>query len=264
MTKKTSDHADEPNLADIKPGPVQVMPLEPWQEPKPEEGQAPERKIKGTDDQRRLKTALAAAQGEILAARKSRDNQFKGKYADLAEIANACRAALSRHQIAWTQIPIITESEIVLETTLEHGPSGQYIIGQWPIDPGLRRDQQKLGAAVTYARRFSLAAMVGVVSEDDDTDDDGESIPVREAAPGDNQAPAPKSRATREAEEWGGWAIGKIPQLDDPGAVSAWREKYGPSIVNLEKAAPDLHAKLIQAIADRLEELTPPAVVEDP
>lgn len=115
-----------------------------------------------------LAKALAKAQGEIKGAKKSSDNPFfKSKYADLSEVWEACRDALSKNDVAVTQIPTVTsEGVFVLETMLLHS-SGQWIRGVYPITP-TKNDPQGVGSAITYARRYALAAMVGVAQEDDD------------------------------------------------------------------------------------------------
>jgi hypothetical protein len=114
-----------------------------------------------------LAKALAAAQGEILAAPKTSLNpHFRSKYSDLAEVWNACRDALSKHKIAVMQVPQFEGETAWLETVLAH-ESGETITGRFPLRP-TKFDMQGLGSAISYARRYSLSAMVGVISELDD------------------------------------------------------------------------------------------------
>lgn len=114
-----------------------------------------------------LAKALSAAQGELSTASKSSVNpHFKSKFADLTEVWEACRAALSKHKIAVIQCPQQDASGEYLETILAH-ESGEYMSSRMPLK-NAKGDMQGFGSALTYARRYSLAAMVGVTSEDDD------------------------------------------------------------------------------------------------
>ena len=115
-----------------------------------------------------LAGALAKAQGSIKAAAKAKDNPFfKSKYADLPAIWEACRASLSENGIAVIQSPLQHENgEMYLETTMAHS-SGQWMKSVYPIRP-TKNDPQGVASAITYARRYSLSAMVGVVADEDD------------------------------------------------------------------------------------------------
>lgn len=117
----------------------------------------------------KLVGALAKAQGEMGAAKKDSENPFfKSRYADLAAIREACREPLAKHGLAVVQtfIPPQNGMPMVLVTTLAH-ESGEWIESRWPVVP-VKDDPQGLGSASTYARRYSLQAIVGVPAEDDD------------------------------------------------------------------------------------------------
>ena len=138
-----------------------------------------------------LAGALAKAQGSIKAAAKAKDNPFfKSKYADLPAIWEACRASLSENGIAVIQSPLQHENgEMYLETTMAHS-SGQWMKSVYPIRP-TKNDPQGVASAITYARRYSLSAMVGVVA---DEDDDGNAASQPTAANG----PAPAQVNTQK------------------------------------------------------------------
>lgn len=111
--------------------------------------------------------ALSAAQAEIENATKNAENpHFKSGYADLSAIWDACRAPLTKNGLSVTQTVHREGANIVLHTTLMH-ISGECIRGEMPLLM-TRNDMQGLGSALTYARRYSLAAMVGIAQEDDD------------------------------------------------------------------------------------------------
>lgn len=115
-----------------------------------------------------LMGALSKAQGAMDAASKDKTNPFfKSKYADMASVVAACRSALSENGLAVVQtIKKNADATMSLMTTLGHS-SGQWIQSEMPI--ALKKDDpQSMGSALTYYRRYSLSAIVGVVTEEDD------------------------------------------------------------------------------------------------
>lgn len=115
-----------------------------------------------------LAAALAKAQGQMEAAIKDASNpHFKSRYATLAAVWIAIRKALSENQLAVVQCEReSSKDEVILDTILLHS-SGQWIsgTGSYPVS---RQDAQGRGSALTYARRYSLMAMVGIAPDDDD------------------------------------------------------------------------------------------------
>ena len=114
-----------------------------------------------------LTTALAKAQGAIEPALKDAENPHYGsRFADLASVWEVCRGPLTDNGLSVVQSPETTDAGVMLRTTLFHG-SGQWLGSCLPLlyDP---RSMQSLGSAITYARRYALSAMVGIVSEIDD------------------------------------------------------------------------------------------------
>ena len=121
-----------------------------------------------------LFAALAKAQGEMEAAKKDSSNPFyKSSYADLESVIEASRPSLCKNGLAVLQRTIVTsEGKIELYTRLGHS-SGQWIESSAPLNP-VKPDQQSLGSAITYMKRYTYCAMIGVVMTEDETDDDGE------------------------------------------------------------------------------------------
>lgn len=120
-----------------------------------------------------LATALSKAQGEMQAAIKDKINPFfKSSYADLGSVWDAARPVLSKYGLCVMQTTEILSdrNQIVMVTTLAH-TSGQWVKSYLPLNPS-KNDSQGVGAAITYLRRYSLSAIVGVVCDDDD---DGET-----------------------------------------------------------------------------------------
>lgn len=139
-----------------------------------------------------LASALAKAQGKISNAAKSSKNPFfKSNYADLASIWNACRAALSENGLAVAQTLDNDDKGMVLTTTLMHA-SGQWVSSRIAVNP-LKSDPQGMGSAITYMRRYSLAALVGVAADDDDDGNSatGHGEPQKQITP-QKQSPTPE------------------------------------------------------------------------
>lgn len=116
-----------------------------------------------------LYTAFIAAQREIKTALKdSKNPHYKSTYADLESVWDACRDALHNHNLGIMQLTDLDPSGVpVLITRIVH-ESGQHVEGRYPLlckDPS---NPQATLAALTYARRGSLAAACGVVQSDDD------------------------------------------------------------------------------------------------
>lgn len=130
-----------------------------------------------------LAAALAIAQGEITGALKDSANPFyKSRYADLASVWDACRASLSKNGLAVIQTASTSEAgAAVITTTLAH-KSGQWIRGTLAMMP-VKSDPQGMGSALTYARRYALAAMVGVAQVDDDANNASGKVAHTKADP---------------------------------------------------------------------------------
>ena len=138
-----------------------------------------------------LATALAEAQGELENATKNSQNpHLKNKYADLAEILNTVRPVLSRHGLAVSQHPAFAENMVQVETILLH-KSGEWLASTITA-PVQKADPQGVGSAVTYCRRYSLAAIVGLSQEDDDGHAASKGKPTAQPATRPQQSPQPE------------------------------------------------------------------------
>ncbi len=119
-----------------------------------------------------LAKALAAAQASINAAKRDKTNpHFRNQYATLQSVWDAAREVLAPNGLSIVQTFEATDGHrLDLTTTLLH-TSGQWIAGTISMTPS-KADPQGAGSAATYARRYSLAAILGIVA---DEDDDGEA-----------------------------------------------------------------------------------------
>lgn len=116
-----------------------------------------------------LAAALSKAQADITGALKDSNNPFfKSKYADLASCWDACRKQLAANNLAVIQTTEWNPNGIMLMTTLVH-ESGQWIRGELPIR-AKDDSPQAQGSGITYARRYALAAIVGLAQIDDDAE----------------------------------------------------------------------------------------------
>lgn len=117
----------------------------------------------------KLAEALAKVQGVIEGAKKDSENPFfRSKYADLGAVWDACREQLAVNGLSVAQTNSPSENGVTVDTTLLHN-SGEWISGSLFI-PVSKADAQAYGSAMTYARRYALAAMIGIYQEDDDAE----------------------------------------------------------------------------------------------
>ena len=115
-----------------------------------------------------IAAAIAKAQSQIAGATKDKTNpHYRSKYADLASVWEACRGALTQNGLGVVQMTRFSEKdEVIVVTRLLHS-SGQWLQGELNL-PVSKADAQGFGSALSYARRYALAAAVGVAPEDDD------------------------------------------------------------------------------------------------
>lgn len=121
-----------------------------------------------SDNINELAAAMAKAQGVIEGAAKDKTNpHFRSKYADLGNVWDACRKALTENGLSVIQTPHTDEAGNLHVVTMLTHSSGQWIRDTFTLPP-TKADPQGYGSALTYMRRYALAAMVGVAPEDDD------------------------------------------------------------------------------------------------
>ncbi len=136
-----------------------------------------------SDEINELAGALTKAQCKLEGAKMDGENPFfKAKYATLASVWDACRKPLTDNGLSVVQTCSVGEGEgLILNTTLLH-TSGQWIGGELAVKP-TKNDPQGIGSAITYARRYGLAAIVGICPEDDDAESATEHKPATKKPP---------------------------------------------------------------------------------
>lgn len=135
-----------------------------------------------TDDLKELFASLAKAQSEMRVAGMSSENPyFKSRYADLSELVRASRPALTKYGLSVIhQILPNDDGQMILHCILAHA-SGQYISTRMRILPG-KNDIQSLGSYISYLKRYSYAAITGVITSDEDDDGERAMVDSRETA----------------------------------------------------------------------------------
>jgi hypothetical protein len=118
-----------------------------------------------------LAGAMLKVQGDLSPAIKDASNPFaKSRYATLNSVVSASRDALLKHGVWMVQYPVPVETgSLGLMTRLIHATSGQWQAA-YMVMPLSKVDPQGYGSALTYARRYSLASLVGLITEDDDAE----------------------------------------------------------------------------------------------
>jgi hypothetical protein len=158
-----------------------------------------------------LATALSAAQRAMEGASKDSVNpSFHNKYADLSSIWAAIREPLGANGLSVIQMPSAEGARVTVTTLLAHS-SGQWISSDLSLT--VKDDSpQAIGIGITYARRYSLAAVGGVAPEDTDGEgaqpraEDSRAQPkpkvqVRTAAPQESTGDL-KASITTAAQGW--------------------------------------------------------------
>lgn len=142
-----------------------------------------------------LFAAISNAQAEFSTVAKNATNpHFKSKFAPLDTIIEMIRPILPKHGLAVMQFTDIADAGIVVETVITHS-SGQYISGALAM-PVVKQDPQGYGSALTYGRRYALAAALGIVS-DEDVDGNGSA----EKPKGGEQQPQPQKQQPRNGKQ---------------------------------------------------------------
>jgi hypothetical protein len=134
----------------------------------------------------KIAKALAAAQLEMSNPAFDKQNpHFKSKFASLAAVRNAVIPVLAKHGIAVTQGISTSGNGVACYTVLWHESGGSMHFGPL-VMPATKPDAQGFGSAATYARRYALMAVAGVVGDEDDDANEaiGKPAPATALKPG--------------------------------------------------------------------------------
>jgi hypothetical protein len=198
-----------------------------------------------------IAAALAKAQSELTNPEKSltatirspfpREGDRTFRYASLSSGLDIVRKALGKHEIATVQTTAIDEAGLIRLTTVLAHSSGEWVSSNWPVCPiSETAVPHRMGAALTYARRYALFTLVGIAGEDDlDAPDLG-------AAPkaGADRPPGP------DGQKSNGHAF--AAGLSEPGGA---RRKTPPARPAKPILAPDQSAVLRDRLVAELDAL---------
>jgi hypothetical protein len=225
-----------------------------------------------------IAAALAKAQAELTNPEKSlvgtisspfREGDRTFRYASLSSGLDIVRKNLGRHEIATVQTTKIdNEAGLIRLTTVLAHSSGEWLSSDWPVCPiADTAAPQRIGAALTYARRYALFTLVGIAGEDDlDAPDLLSLIGVEIGAPGIRRGKIKGSQSNlrpfKPALEADASAmvrdrlVGEIARLDAVDAAIAWA---GENVGAKNTLAGEDAAVVDAAFRERMQLLQPEA-----
>ncbi len=202
-----------------------------------------------------LGAALARAQTEIANPEKSltanivspfpREGMRTFRYAPLSAGLDLVRKCLGKHEIATVQTTAIDrESGLIrLTTTLVHA-SGEWVSSDWPVCPiGETAAPHRLGAALTYARRYALFTLVGIAGEDD--------VDAPDLSAAGRSAELPNESSKSEPDRLHHSVVATTPKGQQP-PVKRAREETRPAALPPD-ASEDLQGQLIAELSELRE-----------
>jgi len=158
-----------------------------------------------------IAAALVQFQSEVKNPEKKGVNpHFKSKYAELDDIITTIRPTLEKHGLAFIQNPVHKEGQVGVYTILIH-KSGEFIQFDPVMIPLQKVTPHQVGAALTYAKRYSLGAALGLATEEDK---DGNELSTKESIKQTiKQAVQKKQEKAKETEGRRKLGIEKIKEL---------------------------------------------------
>jgi hypothetical protein len=173
---------------------------------------------------------------------------FRNRYISLDSLMEQVLPQLNECGLVLLQIPTSEDGEPALTTTVIHAESGEWVSGTMRLILS-KSDSQAVGSAITYARRYALMSMLGLVADDDD----------------DGQKSSQESREKREARQQLEGVLNELKEVDqDPGhggghyfqvAQNAAVRDYGVKLDDLE---PDKTRELAAKFGEHLAKLKNP------
>lgn len=116
----------------------------------------------------KVDSALLKVQMELQPVTKNKENPyFKSKYADFSSMIEQVRPLLNKHGISLSQWPVHSSTDDNVHLVTRLACEGEWILCECS-SPALKRDPQAVGSVISYLKRYSLEAAVGVATEDDD------------------------------------------------------------------------------------------------
>jgi len=203
-----------------------------------------------------LGVALSKFQGEVNNVSKDKSG-YGYKYADLAQILDVVRPLLSKHGLSVVQMPGKSESGVTVSTMILHS-SGQWLQSetQLPMDTAAKMSAaQAAGSVITYARRYALAAALGIAQEDDDAakPESGYAVANKVVAASKKAAPVSQPEVSMTVDEKPNWkkfcssAKAKFETFGTGGQLRAWAEENDDHLQTLAVQDNALYQDLLGA-----------------
>lgn len=197
-----------------------------------------------------LIAALCKAQAAFAPAIKDAANPFfKSKYADLGAVWEACKKPLAENDLFISQQPQLLEGVDVLRTRVYHS-SGGFIESNMKVVVTKTGDPQAFGSAMTYTRRYSLAAILGIVTDDDDA----EGAMARQTQNAKPQAQKPATVALPAVSCTAEQKDQIIKLLTHPMVTQDYKKKVLEGIGNVTKPDADTWIKSMKAKQEKWEQ----------
>jgi hypothetical protein len=195
-----------------------------------------------------LASAMALAFAEIEGATKGAINpHFGKKYADLGAVLAAIKPALIGHGLFFTQRSQPSNDGVIVETVLHHSSGEEMNLGSLYV-PADKRDAQKFGSALSYARRYALMTAFGVPAEDDDGNAASASTQAKTANGNSHKANMAEARDApfplgpcknkTELKDKGRALWADVMACEDKSTLDALLISHGPLIDQLKAGLP--------------------------
>lgn len=197
--------------------------------------------MRSSDKITTIAPALVKAINAIEGVKKASTNpHFKSKYANLEGVIEAAHDALVANGLAVMQGPGPLDGNALTLTTRIIHESGEWIETDFSL-PMAKADPQAAGSALTYARRYSLMAMLNIPAIDDDGEDASRPAP----------RPSPSKQEETHGPDW--------PNLVNPATITSNAAKKDQALVD---ASREVKSKLdfaptVQALEALIKEVTP-------
>jgi len=151
---------------------------------------------------------------------------FKSKYATLHSVWEECRPLLSKAGLAVTQTLESNNGTVSVVTTLYH-TSGQWIKGKLGMTPA-KNDPQAIGQIITYFRRYSLGAMLGIVTEEDTDAEIGQHKQDKPKQPPPREPDTGDLMTDKQRKMLWAKTMGKGVNREEAETFASWlKDKYG-------------------------------------
>lgn len=194
--------------------------------------------MKRSEQINELVTALSAAQGAIKPAPKDAENpHLKSRYTTLDSIIETIKPALAANGLAFTQLLAGDENGTALTTALFHS-SGQWLSTTASFEAGTGHRGinalQAFGSALTYMKRYQLAAMLGISSGDDDDGQAGDKVrpapaKTKKSAPNGGRPLAPADLRRLLHKKAAGYNAGPATDKQIPFLARKFAEAFAPA-----------------------------------